>query len=306
MVNQIVLDLNADYGTFMKAFSQHKNKFFSQYPETEDMSRELFSYLRATVNRRGPQLLGAELTAAVRDNDQELLAYIVQELFKEWAPKIEVDVAFKQLTYEDISAESYMQLWEDFEVEGLDTVMARADLAEYFDIYPLVDPVMGKPIAEFDLGDEVFFLILGVKDKDKLERLRQVYPKHFSQTKNVVPLSGTLIAKELVKGRKGEYYLIKVDLGDGLIGKALVPKSIKIMADYARFQEKVSSMAGNQQSWEQKLNEMLNPQQPKEVQRVESKVGSISKVGTGDFLIAFLITLLIIGILLIASYFFLL
>lgn len=306
LANQLVIDLKADYGSFMKAFTQQKNRFFSQYPETDDMSREILNYLRGTINRRGPQLLGAELTAAVRDNDEELVMYIVQELFKEWAPKIEVDVACKQLSYEDISAESYMQFWEDFEAEGLGEVMTRADLADLPEIFPLVDPVMGKTLSEFDLGDMVFFLILSVKNKDKLERLKQMYPKHFSETRNVVPISGTLVAKELVKGKKGEYYLIKVDLGEGLVGKGLVPKSVKVMADYSRFQEKVSSVARGQQNWEQKLNEMLNSEKPKQIERVEPKVSSTVKVGSGDFLIAFLITLLIIGILLIASYFFML
>jgi hypothetical protein len=97
---------------------------------------------------------------------------------------------------------------------------------------------------------------------------------------------------------------VKVDLGEGLVGKGLVPKSVKVMADYSRFQEKVSSMASGQQNWEKKLNEMLNSEKPKEVERVETRVSPVAKVGGSDFLIAFLITLLIIGILLIASYFF--
>jgi hypothetical protein len=182
--------------------------------------------------------------------------------------------------------------------------MTRADLVDHPEIFPLVDPVMGKPLSEFDLGDMVFFLILSVRNKDKLEKLKQMYPKHFSETRNVVPISGTLIGKELVKGKKGEYYLVKVDLGEGLVGKGLVPKSVKVMADYSRFQEKVSSMASGQQNWEKKLNEMLNSEKPKEVERVETRVSPVAKVGGSDFLIAFLITLLIIGILLIASYFF--
>lgn len=306
LVNQIVLDLNADYGSFVKSFSQQKNKLFAQYPEVDDMSRELLNYLKSAINMRGPQLFGAEITAAVKDGDEELVRYIVQELFKDWAPKVEADVAFKQLSYEDISAESYMQLWEEFEAENLSEVMKRADLIELPEVFPLVDPVMGKPLSEFDLGDTVFFLILSVKDKEKFEKLKQLYPKHFSQTRNVVPLSGTLVAKELVKGKKGEYYLIKVDLGEGLIGKGMVQKSIKIMADYTRFQEKVSSASIGQQEWEKKLDQMVSAeQQPKLVQTVPTKPEFFTKVGSGDLLMAFLITLLIIGILLIVSYFFL-
>lgn len=306
LVNQIVLDLSADYGNFMKSFTQQKNKLFAQHPEIDDMSRELLNYLRGAINMRGPQLLGAEMTAAVKDGDEELVRYIVQELFKDWAPKVEADVAFKQLSYEDISAESYMQFWEDFEADNLTEVVKRPDLADLPEVFPLVDPVMGKPLSEFDLGDVVFFLILSVKDKEKLEKLKQLYPKHFSQTRNVVPLSGTLIAKELVKGKKGEYYLIKVDLGEGLIGKGLVQKSIKVMADYTRFQEKVSSVSTGQQEWEKKLDEMVKGlEQQKTTQLASPRLESITKVGSGDLLMAFLITLLIIGIVLIVSYFFL-
>lgn len=306
LVNQIVLDLNADYGNFMKSFTQQKNKLFAQYPETDDMSREFLNYLRGAINMRGPQLFGAEITAAVKDGDEELVRYIVQELFKDWAPKVEADVFFKQLSYEDISAESYMQFWEDFEADNLTEVVKRPDLADLPEIFPLVDPVMGKPLSEFDLGDVVFFLILSVKDKEKFEKLKQMYPKHFSQTRNVVPLSGMLIGKELVKGKKGEYYLIKVDLGEGLIGKGLVQKSIKVMADYTRFQEKVSSVSTGQQEWEKKLDEMVKGlEQQKPTQLTSPKLESITKVSSGDLLMAFLITLLIIGIVLIVSYFFL-
>lgn len=306
LVNQIVLDLSADYGNFMKSFTQQKNKLFGQYPEIDDMSRELLNYLRGAINMRGPQLFGAEITAAVKDGDEELVRYIVQELFKDWAPKVEADVAFKQLSYEDISAESYMQFWEEFEADNLTEVVKRPDLADLPEVFPLVDPVMGKPLSEFDLGDVVFFLILSVKDKEKLEKLKQMYPKHFSQTRNVVPLSGTLIAKELVKGKKSEYYLIKVDLGEGLIGKGLVQKSIKVMADYSRFQEKVSLVSTGQQEWEKKLDEMVKSlEQQKPTQPASPRLESFTKIGSGDLVMAFLITLLIIGIVLIVSYFFL-
>ncbi len=143
------IDLSLEYAKFMKSFNEMKTKVFAQIPESSDLSREFMNYLSSYISRKGSQIFGAEITAAVQDEDIDLVQYIVSEIFKEWAPKIEVTVDFKQVNYEEISAENFMQLWEEFDDEGLAELLKRPDISELPEIFPLVDPIRGRTLVEF-------------------------------------------------------------------------------------------------------------------------------------------------------------
>ncbi len=297
------LDLSLEYAKFTKAFGEMKNKIFAQIPESADLSREFLNYLSSYISRKGAQIFGAEITAAVRDNDADLVLYIISEIFKEWAPKIDVTVDFKQVSYEEISAENFMQLWEQFDDDGLVEVLKRPDISDLPEIFPLVDPIKGRTLVDFELGDPLFFVVLNVRNPDNLEKLKNLYPKHFSDKGNIIPLSGILMGKELLRGKKQEYFLIKVDMGEGIIARGIVPKSVKIMSEMNRFQEKVNSM--QQQKWEEKISEMVQAGEPVKTAKAESRPAKASYESSGsDFLLAFLMTLMVLGIILIASYFF--
>ncbi|HEY8542518.1 MAG TPA: DUF4899 domain-containing protein, partial [Pseudothermotoga sp.] len=73
------IDLSSDYAGFIKAFNEMKNKIFAQIPESTDLSREFLNYLSSYISRKGSQIFGAEITAAVQDKDEELVQYIVSE-----------------------------------------------------------------------------------------------------------------------------------------------------------------------------------------------------------------------------------
>ncbi|AEH51355.1 DUF4899 domain-containing protein [Pseudothermotoga thermarum] len=302
--NYLSIDLSADYVTFTKNFSELKRRIFQQIPEAEDMTRELSNYLKSYINRKGGPLFGSELTAAIQGKDADLVHYIIQEVFKEWAPKVEVAVEFSEVTHEELSAESFTQLLEEFENEGFADTLKRADLVDLPEVFPLIDPIKGRTIADFDLGDPIFFVVLNVRKPEHLELLKTLYPKHFSKGVNVVPLAGTLIAKELVKGKKTDYFLIKVDMGNGFVGKAIVPKSIKVMSDYSRYEEKISQM--EEKSWESKIEEMLKEEKAVVRPAVQGNYKAASSFEKQDLLIAFLLTLMILGIVLVFSYFFML
>ncbi|HOJ88745.1 MAG TPA: DUF4899 domain-containing protein [Pseudothermotoga sp.] len=296
------IDLSLEYAKFMKSFNEMKTKVFAQIPESSDLSREFMNYLSSYISRKGSQIFGAEITAAVQDKDIDLVQYIVSEIFKEWAPKIEVTVDFKQVNYEEISAENFMQLWEEFDDEGLAELLKRPDISELPEIFPLVDPIRGRTLVEFDLGDPLFFVVFNVRNPQNLEKLRSLYPKHFSDRGNIVPLSGTLVGKELVRGKKQEYFLIKVDMGEGIMARGIVPKSVKIMSEQNRFEEKVSSM--QQQKWEDKISQMVQENGVIKEKAQKPQLKSRTEHNGSDFLLAFLMTLMVLGIILIASYFF--
>ncbi len=117
-----------------------------------------------------------------------------------------------------------------------------------------------------------------------------------------MPLSGTLVGKELVRGKKQEYFLIKVDMGEGIMARGIVPKSVKIMSEQNRFEEKVSSM--QQQKWEDKISQMVQENGVIKEKAQKPQLKSRTEHNGSDFLLAFLMTLMVLGIILIASYFF--
>lgn len=301
--NYLSIDLSLEYTSFLKLFNEVKNRVFAQIPESSDLSREFLTYLRNYVSRKGSQIFGAEITAAVRDNDADLVQYIISEIFKEWAPKIEITVDFKQVSYEEISAENFMQLWEEFDDEGLAEAIKRPDVADLPEIFPLVDPIRGRTLAEFDLGDQLFFVVLNVRKPENLERLKALYPKHFTEKGNVLPLAGTLLGKELLKGKRREYFLVKVDIGEGMIGRGIVPKSVRIMSEMNRYQEKVDTI--QQRKWDEKIAEMVKEgSQEKEKKFEQHQMRAPRESHKSDFLLAFLMSLMLLGIVLIVSYFF--
>ncbi|MFN3283051.1 MAG: DUF4899 domain-containing protein [Pseudothermotoga sp.] len=301
--NYLNVDLFSEYANFIKAFGEMKNKIFAQIPESSDLSREFLNHLSSYISRKGSQIFGAEITAAVQDKDADLVQYIISEIFKDWAPKIEVVVDFKQVSYEEISAENFMQLWEQFDDEGLAEFLKRPDISNLPEIFPLVDPIKGRTIVDFDLGDPLFFVVLNVRNQENLEKLKSLYPKHFSEKGNIMPLAGTLVGKELLKGKKQEYFLIKVDAGGGIMTRGIVPKSVKIMSEQNRFEEKINTM--QQQKWEDKISEMVQETGLTKTTSTQThRTKSLHESTGSDFLLAFLMTLMVLGIILIVSYFF--
>ncbi|RKX40355.1 MAG: DUF4899 domain-containing protein, partial [Thermotogae bacterium] len=90
--------------------------------------------------------------------------------------------------------------------------------------------------------------------------------------------------------------------GDGLLARCLVPKNLKIMSDYQRYEMKVASQ--NEKKWEKELEGMVQ-EQPQALNSRRVVQNTIrEKSAGGDFLIAFLLTVMILGIVFIISYFF--
>jgi len=300
--NFLKIDLSEDYTTFMKTFNETKTRLFNQIPETADISREFCNYVKTYIVRKGPSLFGSELSAALRDNDSDLVHYILEELTKDWSLKMEIIVEFSTLKYEEISAMSFLHIWEDLDDSNVQEIMKRPDIASLPEAFPIVDPIAGRSITEFDIGDPVFFVVINARDPELMERLQKLFPKNFFEGKNNVPLAGTLVAKELVKTSRRDFYLLKVDMSDGLLARCLVPKNLKIMSDYQRYEMKVASQ--NEKKWEKELEEMVQEQpQALSSKRIVQNVIREKSAG-GDFLIAFLLTVMILGIVFIISYFF--
>ena len=306
--NMLNLSLESDYKTFMDNFRVLKKKVFDEVSEALEMTNDFMDYLKVQIQKKGPGIFGAEISAAVKNADADLVHYIVSELVKGWTPRSDVAVGINALTMEEISMENFLSQMEDLDDENLLEVLTRPDIKDLPEIFPIIDPVYGKSITEFDIGDSIFFVVLNPGSDDIMRDLEKLFPNHFRGGTNVRPFVGTLISKELIVGKRGgRYFLIKVDFGKGIVGKGIVSKSLKIMGDLERFEEKMSKSSNEEELFE-KVSSVVKETMEKELPQFSKKKTKtvVTKYveHTGmDFLVAFLMTILVVGMILIVSYF---
>ncbi len=306
------IDIEADYKDFMDTFRALKKKLLEEIPESVELTDDFLNYLRVQLTRKGPDLFGAEMSAAVKNGDAELIHFSVVELIKGWTPRADVVVSIKGLSMEELAMENFLSQMDDLGDENLLEVLTRPDIKDLPEIFPIIDPVYGKSITEFDIGDSIFFVVLNPGSEENEKTLTSAFPNHFRGGMNIRPFVGTLISKELVVGEKGgKYFLIKVDFGKGIIGKGIVAKSLKLMGDFERFEQKLSKSSSEEELFE-KVSEVVEnvlkreiPKTPMDIRRKKTTVTTYVPQSSGmDFLIAFLTTVLIVGVILVVSYFF--
>ena len=306
--NMLNLSLESEYKVFMDNFRVLKKKILEEVPESMEMTDEFMNYLNVQLKKKGPDIFGAEISAAIKNNDADLVHYIISELIRGWTPRSDVAVGINALTMEEISMENFLSQVEDLDDENLLEVLLRPDIKDLPEIFPIIDPVYGKSITEFDIGDSIFFVVLNPGSDEFARDLEKLFPNHFRGGANTRPFVGTIISKELVVGKKGgRYFLIKVDFGKGITGKGIVSKSLKIMGDLERFEEKLSKSVNEDELFE-KVSSVVKNAMEKELPQFSKKKTKtvVTKYveHTGmDFLVAFLMTILVVGMILIVSYF---
>ncbi len=307
--NMLNLSLDMEYKEFMDAYKALKNRIFDEVPEALDLTDDFMNYLRVQLQKKGPDLFGAEVSAAVKSEDADLVHYTIVELIKGWTPRADVAVGIKALTMEELSMENFLSQVEDLGDENLLEVLTRPDIKDLPEIFPIIDPIYGKSISEFDIGDPIFFVVLNPGSEQYQKMLEQAFPNNFRGGVNIRPFVGTLISKELVVGEKGgKYFLIKVDFGRGIQGKGIISRSLKIMGDIERFEEKLEKSKSDEELFE-KVSEVIKNTMEKELPQFTQKktktvVTKYVEPSGVDFLIAFLTTILVVGMILIVSYFF--
>ncbi len=302
------IDIESDYKDFMDTFQALKRKILEEVPESVELTEDFLNYLRVQINRKGADLFGAELSAAVKSEDAELVHFTITELIKGWTPRSEVSVSIKPMSMEELSMDNFLAQMEDLGDENLLEVLMRPDIKDLPEIFPIIDPIYGKSITEFDIGDPIFFVVLNAGSEEMQKQLETAFPNHFRGGMNVKPFVGTLISKELIVGSKGgKYFLIKVDFGRGIVGKGIVARSLKIMGDVERFEQKMSKSESEEELFQkvsQVVENVLKKETiPGEVKMKRTTVSTYVPQTSGmDFLIAFLITILVVGVVLIVSW----
>ncbi|MFN3691789.1 MAG: DUF4899 domain-containing protein [Fervidobacterium sp.] len=280
LIDDITLDENLS--EFKEKLEKVKQKI-KESPGIYDITLAFSAYLNNIMNRRGKIPLGIEFSTAIKENDTDVLKVVIGDLFEEWSPKMEVNVKFHAMLLEEYSALTFLDIQEDFTDENIMKIYSRADVADLVEVFPVIDPINGTSILQFDVGDKIPVVILNPGKYDK--QLREKFPDYDSKKMSV---EATIISKELIRVKGGNIYLVKVELFENVYAKAFISPALKILSDEAYLLKK------RRQNMEAK--EKMKQDLPRQI-KVE-----IPPTTGSELIIAFMTTLLITGAMLIIIY----
>lgn len=250
-------------------------------PSIGDVTLAFMTYLNNMMNRRGKIPLGIEFSTAIKDGDNDVLKVILGDLLEEWSPKMEISVKANAMTLEEYSALTFLDVQEDFADQNVALVYQRPDVVDLPEVFPVIDPINGVSIVQFDIGDKIPVVVLNPGKYEK-----QI--KELATEKPGSAVEGTVLSKELIRVKGGNLFLVKVELAEKLVAKALISPVLKILTD--------ESYMMKRRVGKEKEKELGFTQQPKPIKlEVPHTTGS-------ELLISFMATLLVTGALLIIIY----
>lgn len=282
ILDEITLDENLN--EFKEKLEKVK-KQIKEIPGTYDITLAFTTYINNMMNRRGKIPLGIEFSTAIKDSDGEVLKVIVSDLLEEWSPKMDVNLKFQGMLLEEYSALTFLDIQEDFADENVAKVYSRADVIDLAETFPVIDPINGSTIMQFDIGDKIPVVILNSGKYEK--QIREMFPNFDSQKTSI---EGTIISKELVRVKGGSLYLVKLELFEGVYAKSLISPALKILSDEVYLAKKRKQVIENKEPQKQDF--------PRHI-RVE-----IPPTTGSELIISFMTTLLLTGALLIIVYLF--
>lgn len=198
-----------------------------------DLNKQFLAFVQATIKRYGPEIINAKMFLGVKNSDVAVIKAILSEIFEEWEGEINLRIVAEKLTYQDLVwLMTQQRSFNDKEKSYLN----RIDVQSAPEVLPLTDPLNGMTINNLDISDPLYSLVIDPVEPANINRLKEQYPDKFDENnKNILPIESKLIAKELIPDT--DYFFIKVDLGAGIIGKAVISKNLKMMVDSNKIEE---------------------------------------------------------------------
>ncbi|HOO73851.1 MAG TPA: DUF4899 domain-containing protein [Tepiditoga sp.] len=221
-------------------------------------NRQFSAYLFSTFKKYGMDILSTKIFLAVQDGDPFVLKAIVQDILFDWAGETEVKLVAEKFNYEDLT---WIQAATEKGEDGAYTYLSRDDVKNAVDVFPIIDPMDGYPLSKLDVGDPILVLVTTENKND---------------SKNA--LEGSVISKEIVPTT--DYLFLKIDLGNGKIGKTVVLRNMKIAVDSYKLEAS-----------RKKRDRILEDEKEKVIGDIvneltgESKIKYTSKVNSSDIII---------------------
>ncbi len=254
-----------------------------------DVTLAFLSYINNMLNRRGKIAIGIEFSTAVKNEELDVLSILISNLLEEWSPKMDVIVKAEKMLLEEYSAMSFLEVKEDFSDEEVAKVYSRADIVDLPEVFPVIDPINGTSITRFDVGDRIYTVLLNPGKYES--KLKEFLESKETSKGSFEAIEGVILSKEIVRTKTGTLYLIKVEIAEGIIAKALVSPVLKILYDSGEFALKK----------QKQTKETVKEDQVRKYGTIKVEVPP----ATGsELIISFLTTLLIVAGIIIVMYIF--
>jgi len=293
-----MVDLEKTYLGFKRDLEKIKKEIVEKFPNIKELNRDIQNFVRIQIGKIGYDTFAKKLHKTIEDDDEGLLRMLVREIFESWTSRLELNLAYELLDYEIITREMVSTSSDD---RIISQIYQRDDLKELPEIYPLIDPVEGVSIDEFQIGDRVFFTVLNPGTEEVKNKLIENFPRHFSKDgDNIMPFVGELLSKEVIPTISKDYVLIKVDFGNEIVGKAIVLRSIKLLATEERLKKPEETEIS------QNVEEIVSgvPTEPITSERFVRVSKEKQPLFTIDFLYGLLLALLFVALILLITYYF--
>lgn len=221
--SMINVGIRDDFRSIQLKIPQIRRRMMNSLSEIKDINADLEKFIGKKVSSDGT--FKHKLVLSIQSEDTEVVSSIIEEFFKEWVNPIKMDVDIQEMSFPEFSK----QLSRVGNSEDAFKVIKREDLKDLSEAYPIVDPIAGKSVNDFRIGEKIYFTVLRFANDHVRSEMMSKFPNDFNaQGENVSPLIGRIISKEFVPEFGEDFTLIKIEC-QSFYFKALVLNSINLM-----------------------------------------------------------------------------
>lgn len=218
-------DVKEPFKVFQRKLSDVTIKLLRDSSQFKSVNSELNRYMRRKMVK--DMSFGVKLLSANKIRDKEVIKALVKDFFEEWVEDMSLDIDIEEVDYSEFSK----QISRFSTPDDVMDMLKRGDLEGLSEAYPIVDPINGKPISRFDVGEQIYFTVLKFSDDDSKNKILEAFPDNFDESgENVRPLIGMIVSKELAGS---DFFLIKIEC-EGVRFKSVVYNGVNIMEESIR------------------------------------------------------------------------
>lgn len=294
---KIGLSIEESFLDFKEKFKKLQSYIYSGESELKTQTEAFNRYINLQIkNYGGSSVFIKRILELQRNGEEGNIKGEISDFMGEWKSNFIIRTRLQILDFHEITVTMAGNISKN---EFDDLFKTREDLLSIPDIYPAIDPLEGKEIHEFNIGDQFYCIIINAK-KETLDEIKQFYPKYFEGDTNVLPLPCQLISKEFLTQDR-DMLLIKILIDNIYPAKGFVSTFSKILFDPERYYKRFKRQLSENEIIDENFERLLNESHEK---KSEKGSFSIVKEKTKDYIIFVLFSsLMIIIILLFLIYF---
>jgi len=208
-------DITKDYLDFKSEIDM----LYYQLPKekNDNLLTQFKAYFYNTLKKMRFEVTGTKIFMAIEEDDVYVLKSILNDILSEWAGDTKIKLVAQKFDYKDLT---WISAVKEKGEEGLKEYLNREDVKKATEIYPIIDPVEGYSVSKLDIGEPIIVLPIEANNEGE-KKMGEV-------------TEGKIISKELIPS--SDYIFLKVDLGNGTLGKAVVHRDLKVSVDQNHLQ----------------------------------------------------------------------